>query len=337
MKKRNLALGIGGAIGAAVAVKMLTRPQSVSRENFAEYIYHAENSHFAEVDGATVHYQEFGDAANPTLLLIHGYTSSTQVWKTVAPMFAEREFHVVVVDLLGFGYSDKPAWFDYTIASQARMIVRLMNILGIGQATLLGSSYGGAVASVMTLDYPERVEKLVLVGAVSNDEAKEKPILQIVAIPGVGEIVTPFFLDSKFLLKLRMKDTFAPENQHLVTQQRIDSVHRPLSAADAHNSVLQTARHWDANRIERDAHLIEQPTLLIWGEDDTVIPIHNGFKLHQSILNSRLVVFRHCGHIPPEETPDNFVEIVTSFCRDRKGRFEIEENDQMRLESASQR
>ncbi len=333
MKKRDLALGIGGAIGAAIAVKLLTRPSSVSRENFAENVHHSENSHFAEVDGVTVHYQEFGDPTHPTLILIHGYTASTYVWKTVAPMFAENGFHVIAPDLIGFGYSDKPAWFDYTIQSQARMIMRLMNVLGIGQATLIGSSYGGAVASELTLDYPERVEKLVLVDAVCNDEIKQNPLLRLAAIPGVGEALTPFLMDSKILLKSRMKDTFSPENRHLVTQERVESVHRPLSAADAHHSVLQTARNWDANRIEEDAYLINQPTLIVWGEDDTVIPIHNGFTLHREILNSRFVIFPHCGHLPQEEKPDNFVEIVMNFCRSRKGKFQIKENEQMRLES----
>jgi pimeloyl-ACP methyl ester carboxylesterase len=335
MKKRDLALGIGGALGALVAVKMLTRSPSVSLKNFAKEVYHSENSHFTEVDGATVHYQEFGDAAHPTLLLIHGYTASTYVWKTVAPMFAEKGFHVIAPDLLGFGYSDKPAWFDYTIQAQARVIVRLMNVLGIGQATLVGSSYGGAVASVLTLDYPERVKKLVLVDAVCNDEVKQNPLLRLAGVPGIGEVLTPFLMDSKTLLKHRMKGTFAPENQHLITKDRIESVYRPLSAADAHHSVLQTARNWDACRIETDAYLINQPTLIIWGEDDAVIPIKNGYKLHQLILNSRFVVFRHCGHLPQEEAPDNFVEIVTNFCRSRKGKFELEETGEMRLESIS--
>lgn len=335
MKKRDLALGIGGALGAAIAVKLLTRKPSVSWENFAENVHHSENSEFVEVDGATIHYQEFGDPAHPTLVLIHGYTASTYVWKTVAPMLAEKGFHIIAPDLLGFGYSDKPSWFDYTIQSQARMIVRLMNVLGIGQATLVGSSYGGAVASELTLDYPERVEKLVLVDAVCNNEALSHPLLKLAAIPGVGEALTPFLMDSKALLKYRMKDTFSPENRHLITNERVESVYRPLSAADAHHSVLQTARNWHANRIEEDANLIDQPTLIIWGEDDKVIPIHNGFTLHREILNSRFVVFRDCGHLPQEENPDNFVEVVTNFCRDRKGKIEIEENEQMRLEPAS--
>ena len=149
MNKKNLALGIGGAVGAIVAVKMLSRANTVEWKNVSGKTEHAENSHFIEVDGATIHYQEFGERTNPTLLLIHGYTASTYVWHTVAPMLAMQHFHVIAVDLVGFGYSDKPAWFDYTIASQARVIERLMNRLGIGKATVIGSSYGGAVAFPM--------------------------------------------------------------------------------------------------------------------------------------------------------------------------------------------
>jgi hypothetical protein len=83
---------------------------------------------------------------------------------------------------------------------------------------------------------------------------------------------------------------------------------------------LTSARRWDANRIENDAHLINQPTLLIWGEDDNVIPVRNGEKLYDSILNSRLVVLKDCGHVPPEENPERFVELVSEFCRNKKGR-----------------
>jgi len=327
MKKSNLALAVGGAIGAVVAWKMLTRASEVVWENVADKIHHPENSHFTEVDGATVHYQEFGDAANPTLLLIHGYTSSTYVWRTVAPMLADAQFHVIAVDLLGFGYSDKPASFDYTIASQARIVERLMNRLGIGRATFVGSSYGGAVASTIALDYVERVEKLVLISSVCNDEVKQNPLLRLASISGVGEVLTPFYLDSKAFTKKRMKGTFAPANHNLITNERVESVTRPLMAKDAHHSVLASARNWDANRIQDDAHLINQPTLLVWGEFDQVIPMHNGQRLFNSILNSRLVILKDCGHIPQEEKPERFVELVTEFCRDKKGRVQLQENE----------
>ncbi len=327
MNKKKIALGIGGAIGAIVGVKMLSRAKTVSWEKVSDRIAHSEHSHFIEVDGATVHYQEFGEKINPTLILIHGYTASTYVWSAVAPLLAAQKFHVVAVDLIGFGFSDKPAWFEYTIAAQARIIERLMNRLGIGKATIVGSSYGGAVAATLALDYAERVERLILVDAVANDEVLDAPILKFAALPLVGELLTPFFLDSRRYSKARMKMTFAPESRHLVTDERVAAVMRPLKARDAHHSVLASARNWDANRIQADAHLINQPTLLIWGEDDSMIPVRRGEMLYDAILNSRLVVLKNCGHLPQEEKPERFVALVGEFCRDRRGQIQGESNE----------
>ena len=333
MKVKHLALGIGGAVGALVAWKLVSRPGTVDWERVADLVPHSENSHFVEIDGATVHYQEFGDAADPTLLLIHGFTASAYVWKSVAPMLADQGFHVVAVDLIGFGYSDKPAWFDYTIGAQARMISRFMNRLGIGRATVIGSSYGGAVALTLALDYAERVEKLVLVDAVINDEATNHPIMRLAKIPGLGEVLTPFLVDSKMFMKFRMQNTIAPVNHHLITRDRIESIIRPLQAKDGHYAVLRSGRNWDANRIEEDAHLVNHPTLIIWGEEDCVIPIHCGEKLYNSVLNSRFVVLKNCGHVPQEEKPELFTSLVSGFCHDKKGRIEAEGSEEMRLEN----
>jgi len=333
MKTKHLALGVGGAVGALVAWKMLTRPASVDWEKVADKVIHSEHSHFVEIDGATVHYQEFGEASNPTLLLIHGFTASAYVWNAVAPSLADEGFRVVAVDLLGFGYSEKPSWFDYTIGSQARMVSRFMDRLGIGRAGVVGSSYGGAVALTLALDYPERVEKLVLVDAVINDEATNHPIMRLARIPGVGEVITPFLIDSRAFMKFRMQGTLAPANHHLITRDRIESVIRPLQAKDGHNAVLRSGRNWNAARIEADAHLVNQPTLIIWGEEDLTIPIRCGESLYNSILNSRFVVLKNCGHVPQEEKPELFTALVSGFCHDRKGRIDVGESEEMRLEN----
>jgi pimeloyl-ACP methyl ester carboxylesterase len=332
MEKKHLAMGVGGAIGGAVAWKLLTREKTVSWNDYVEEIHHAKHSDFIDVDGVKVHYQEFGEDVHPTLLLIHGYTASTYVWHQVAPKIADQGFHVIAIDLLGFGFSEKPRWFDYSIASQARMVLRFMNRLGIGKATLVGSSYGGAVCSWFTLDNPERVEKLVLVGAVINDRPMTHPLMRVISVPGVGETISPFLIDSRAFLKFRMQGTLDPSNHHLITEERVEAVLRPLRAADAHNSLLMTIKNWDANRIEEDAHLINQPTLLLWGDNDTVIPIGNGEKLYDKILNSRFVIFKNCGHIPPEENPELFTALVTEFCKDSKGHLEAKESEEMTLE-----
>lgn len=333
MKKTNLAIAFAGGLAVGVGVKMLTRARTVNWDDVYQLVPHSDHSHFINVEGARLHYQEFGERKNPTLVLIHGYTASLFVWHKVAPMLADAGFHVIAVDLVGFGYSDKPRWFDYSIQSQARIVSRFMNRLGIGRATLVGSSYGGAVAMTICLDYPEFVEKLVLIDAVINNEVLSHPILRLASIPGVGEVITPFLVDSRALMRHRMRGTLSKANHHLITKDRIANVLRPLSAADGHHSVLATSRNWQASRLEEDANLINQPTLIIWGEEDSVIGIHNGYKLHDSILHSRFVVLKDCGHVPAEEKSELVAELVSEFCLDRKGRIEHRESDQMRIET----
>jgi len=208
-----------------------------------------------------------------------------------------------------------------------------MNRLGIGRATIVGSSYGGAVAATLALDYPERVEKLVLVDTVCNDNLRNHPILKLAAIRGVGEAISPFLIDSRAFQRYRMRGTLSRANHHLITKDRVESILRPLTAADAHHSLLATSRAWSAGRIQKDAHLIDQPTLIIWGEDDKVIPVDDGHTLHQAMLNSRLVVLKHCGHVPQEEKSDLFTDLVTGFCLDRKGRIKTKETEEFRIEA----
>jgi pimeloyl-ACP methyl ester carboxylesterase len=333
VKIRNLALGLTGAIGAAVAVKMLTRARTVNWDDVSDVLEHSANSHFVSVDGARLHFQEFGNAGDPPLLLIHGYTASTYVWRTVAPMLAEAGFHVLAPDLVGFGFSEKPRWFDYSIESQARMVSRFMDRIGIGRAVVVGSSYGGAVVATLALDYAERVEKLVLVNSVCNNHVKNHPILRLCSVPGVGEAIAPFLADTKAFHRHRMHKTLSPANHGLISRERVDAIVRPLAAADAHHSLLATSRNWHANRITYDAHLINQPTLIIWGEDDKVIPITDGYTLHDRILHSRLVILKNCGHVPMEEKSRLFAELVTEFSRDRKGRIADSHGDAARIQN----
>ncbi len=318
MKIRNLALAVSGGVAAAVAVKLLTRPNSVDWNEVCHSIPHFNRSQFVNIDGIGVHYQEFGDEAGPPILLIHGYTASVYVWKTVAPLLADAGFRVLAIDLVGFGYSEKPAGFDYTIDAQARMVSRFMDRLGIGQAVVVGSSYGGAVAATLALDYPARVGKLVMVDAVINDDVKNHPILRLASVPGIGEALTPFLVDSKRFMRFRMHRTLAPVNHQMITDERIKFVQQPLTNAEGHRAALATSRNWHANRIEQDAHLINQPTLLIWGEEDKVIPVANGHKLYDAILHSRLVILKNCGHVPQEECSELFVDLVGKFSADPK-------------------
>ncbi|HEX8919903.1 MAG TPA: alpha/beta hydrolase, partial [Pyrinomonadaceae bacterium] len=196
---------------------------------------------------------------------------------------------------------------------QARVMTELMNQLGIESASFVGSSYGGAVAATCALDYPERVRALVLVDAVINDYVKRRPLLRLAASPLIGDFVSPLMLGSRRLVHQQLRKGYAPENRHLFDESRMTAHHRPLLAASTQRAALLTLRRWQAQRIEQEAHRIKQPTLLIWGEVDPEIPLAHGRRLFEEIQHSQLVIFRRCGHMPMEEYPREFTEVLTDF------------------------
>jgi pimeloyl-ACP methyl ester carboxylesterase len=100
-----------------------------------------------------------------------------------------------------------------------------------------------------------------------------------------------------------------------INDKRFEAHHRHLRTRSTQRAALRMLRRWRAERIRRDAHLIRQPVLLIWGEQDAEIPLENGKFLHRAIPNARLIVFRNCGHLPQEEYPQEFVELVTGFVK----------------------
>ena len=314
MKKRYLLAGLTGMAAGVVATKLLTRPRDVSWPDSLEFIYHPEYSWFTTVDGVRVHYQEAGDEQAPPVILIHGFISSNLVWSPILLSLARKGFRVIAPDLPGYGYSDKPADARYTIAEQARAIIGLMDELQIKKAMVVGASYGGAIAATMALDYPERVEKLILVGAVSNDDAKKNFLLRVSCLPLIGDIATPLFLGSRWILRKRMQNMYR-RMQKPINERMIAARHHLLATANTHRAMIRTARAWSANRIQREASLIRQPTMLVWGDADDHIPLTNAFRLRDMIPNAKLIVFRNCGHIPPAEHPEKFVEAVAEFCR----------------------
>ena len=300
----------------AVAGKLLLRPRDADWQKCRKVVFHSEHSCFVDVDGVRVHYQEAGDKHAPAMVLIHGFASSTLVWSKVFLKLAEAGYQVIAPDLLGYGYSAKPRNGEYTIAGQAKLLARLLDRLGIPRALFVGSSYGGAVAATCALDYPDRVEKLILVGAVNNNRPLEFTLMRLFGSRVFGDVVSPLLIGSRHLLRRRMKGVY-DRHSWVLDERRVEARHLPLRAAGTQRAIIRTVRGWDAERISRDAHLIKQPTLLLWGETDSEIPLADGERLHQEIRGSRLIVFLNCGHIPHEEYPEAFTNVVTDFCEAR--------------------
>ena len=310
MKKRYW---IAGAATLAIAGKLLLRPRDADWDKCRDVVFHSEHSCFIDVDGVRVHYQEAGDVSSPAMVLIHGFASSTLVWSKVFLKLAAAGFRVIALDMLGYGYSAKPRTGEYTIDSQAKLLTRLLDALGIQRAIVVGSSYGGAVAATCALDYPDRVEQLILVGTVNNNRPLAFMLMRLFGSPVFGDVVSPLLIGSRRLLRKRMKRVY-DRHAWVLDERRVDARHFPLRTSGTQRAIIRTVRGWDAERISRDAHLIRQPTLLMWGENDIEIPLADGERLHEAIPGSRFVVFLNCGHLPHEEYPEAFTKVVTDFC-----------------------
>ncbi len=314
MKKRYWIGSISATLAAAsVAAKLLLRPKDVEWEQNREAVFHADYSRFMEVDGVRLHYQEAGDPNAPPMILIHGFAASNLVWSKVFLEFAAAGYRVIAPDLPGYGYSAKPRHLDYTIAGQAEMVVSFLKQMKIDRAVFLGSSYGAAIAATIALDHPALVEKLIMVGAVNNNKPTRYLLMRLFSSPIIGDILSPLLVGSRRLLRLRMKRVY-DRHSWVLDERRVDARHLPLRTRDAHRAIIRTVRRWDAERVSRDAHLLAQPTLLLWGDTDREVPLGDGERLHQAIPGSRLIVFRECGHLPHEEYPQTFVKLVLEFC-----------------------
>jgi pimeloyl-ACP methyl ester carboxylesterase len=313
MKKRYWIGGIAATVAASVAAKLWLRPKDVEWEQNREVVFHADYSRFTEVDGVRLHYQEAGDPGAPPMILIHGFAASNLVWSKVFLEFAGAGYRVIAPDLPGYGFSEKPRHLDYTIANQAEMVVSFLKQLEIGRAVFLGSSYGAAIAATIALDHPTLVEKLVMVGAVNNNKPTRYLLMRLLGSPIIGDILSPLLVGSRRLLRLRMKRVYDRHSWKL-DERRVDARHLPLRTRGAHRAIIRTVRRWDAERVSREAHLLTQSTLLLWGDTDREVPLADGERLHEAIPGSRLIVFRECGHLPHEEYPETFVKLVLDFC-----------------------
>jgi pimeloyl-ACP methyl ester carboxylesterase len=314
MKKLSRLLPLLVVAGTlAFTIFWYSRPADLDFEEFRAAVPHAAASRFADVAGVgRVHYQERG--AGKMLVLVHGNNSSAYSWKDVFDELA-KEFRVVALDLKGFGFTAKPEG-DYRVETQAALVMNLLDQLKIERATLCGSSMGGAVALSAAINYPQRVESLILVGSSafnvgSIGGASLAPAY--VRWPYIGAAVTALALTSDSLVRDGLRKSFHDRSK--VTDQRIAAYYRPLRTRGGQRAARLVRDQRDYSSIENSLDKIRQPTLLIWGAQDRLNLLEDGRRLHWKIAHSQFVVYDNCGHLPQEEMPERFVRDVSGFIK----------------------
>jgi pimeloyl-ACP methyl ester carboxylesterase len=277
------------------------------------------------IDHVTVHGLDLAvrvAGEGPVLVLLHGMAGSSATWRHVIPMLAPA-FTVVAPDLLGHGASAKPRT-DYSLGSHASYVRDLMVALGHERATFVGQSWGGGVAMQVAYQFPERCERLVLVGS-GGLGSEVNAILRALSLPGAAYALPigcrPLFRDAGERLGAWM----AGLGGHLGAEAvEIWRAYAALADEETRRAFVLTLRsvvdHLGQRVSARDRLYLagDMPTLIVWGDRDPIIPLQHGLDAHAAIPGSRLEVFPGAGHFPHCSDPVRFAEVVTAFVRETR-------------------
>ena len=273
-----------------------------------------------ELEHLTIHGHDVAFRAGgsgPVVLLVHGMAGSSTTWRYVMPKLAEH-FTVVAPDLLGHGASAKPR-ADYSLGAFASGLRDLLVALEHDHVTVIGQSLGGGIAMQFAYQFPERCDRLVLVSSGGlGDEVSL--LLRALTIPGV-EFALPLLCARQVhdagsalagwvgrlgvRLPRRLDEIWASYGSLADEETRAAFVHTLRAVVDPAGQRV-SAR----NRL----HLASDvPTLIVWGDQDAIIPVHHAYATHELLPGSRLAIFEGVGHFPQCEQPERFVELVTDF------------------------
>jgi pimeloyl-ACP methyl ester carboxylesterase len=255
--------------------------------------------------------------SGPAILLIHGIGDSSDTWRPVFDQLAQHHT-VIAPDLLGHGRSEKPR-ADYSIAGYANGMRDLLSVLDIDRVTVVGHSLGGGVAAQFAYQFPDRCERLVLVGS-GGVGRTVSPLLRLAAVPGVEFLMPLFGLPPVRLVSritfamLTLLDTALGRDA-----EEVLAVFDALPNTEARQAILRTLRSsvdWRGQVITMldRAYLAEGvPTKVIWGRRDAIIPLGHGRLAQAAMPGSDLEIFDEAGHFPHHTDPARFVEIVSDF------------------------
>jgi pimeloyl-ACP methyl ester carboxylesterase len=256
--------------------------------------------------------------SGPPLLLIHGIGDSSETWLEVIPELARRHT-VIAPDLLGHGESAKPR-ADYTVAAYACGMRDLLSVLDVDRVTVVGHSLGGGIALQFAYQFPERCERLVLVGS-GGIGPEVHPLLRIAAAPG-AELGLSVAASAPVRAAMRLaapvlRSTGAtrlgPDFGYVLKRYR---ALRPRHARQAFLRTLRAGvdvRGQVITMLDRCYLAAALPTLIVWGRRDGVIPLRHARVAHEAMPGSRLEVFDRSGHFPHHDEPARFVAVMEDF------------------------
>lgn len=261
--------------------------------------------------------------SGPALLLIHGIGDDSSTWSEIIPRLAEK-YTVIAPDLLGHGRSDKPR-ADYSVAAYANGMRDLLSVLGVDSVTVVGHSLGGGVAMQFAYQFPRMVERLVLVSSGGVTKGVH-PALRLASVPVLSDVLKVLRLPGAVpALRVvgnvlgRLNSSPLRPGALLHDSSDLVRVLGNLPDPTAYEAYLRTLRavvDWRGQVVTMldRCYLTESlPVQLIWGDQDSVIPVGHAHLAHSAMPGSHLEIFHGSGHFPFRDDPARFLRVVENF------------------------
>jgi pimeloyl-ACP methyl ester carboxylesterase len=298
------ALGLGTAF-LAVALYGLWTPDLERAE--LEKRYFSSSPQIIDVDGLKVYYKETGPQGAPALLLLHGFGSSLQAWDDWS-LKLEQKYRVIRLDLPGFGLTGASPANDYSEEKDLAILTHFADKLGLEKFSVVGHSMGGKMAWSLAASQPERVQALVLMAPDGFPETKDigtKPY-EVPAIMGIIKYVLP-----KYLVRKSIEPAFVQADA--LSDALVNRYFDMLRAPGVRGAILERSNQTIYTDPVPRLKAIKAPTLLIWGEQDQMIPSTNAQSYANVLSNSTTVLVPKLGHLLQEEQPEKGLAAVMQF------------------------
>ena len=265
-------------------------------------------------------YSEYGNPKNKTLVFLHGFGENRYTWRYLVPKLSQK-YHLILLDLKGFGESPKTEDFAYSVYDQAILIKDFMQSHHLDNITLIGRSFGGGVALVLALMQEKgllenKIEKMVLINSISYRQVLPS-MLRTLKKPVIGYLGIHLF-SNDWIAKEGYRYAFY--NNALIPKESVDYASACLALPSAKYAYLETVNQLipdDIEIMEKAYRDILLPTLIIWGRDDVSLSVRHAYRLHRNIQNSSLKIFPYVGHMPQEEAPKKTLKSIEYFMEEK--------------------
>jgi pimeloyl-ACP methyl ester carboxylesterase len=281
------------------AVGFWVRPVSY----FDESLYLRERLAGAEgrditINGYRLHYEVEGPASGPAVVLVHGLGSRAEDWRDLAPHIAKAGYRVYLPDLIGYGRSQKPRDFSYSVHDEADVVCAYLDALGLKQVDLGGWSMGGAIVQHVAAAHPERIRRLLLFNSAGLYVLPTWDT-RLFTPTSAAELAQ---LDDLLMPNPPKVPGFVARDILRVSNDRAWIIHRAmatmLTGKDATDKLLPQ---------------LKMPVLIVWGSEDKITPLSLGETMHQLVPQSQLDVIPGCGHLAPGQCAPQIAPKVIDF------------------------